>query len=422
MNKKSILRIVSVLLLMTFMVSGCGNDDSVSVRETENASEIEFSWWGNDPRHLYTMEGVDLFMQENPDITVDYRYGIWNGYENRNKVYMNSNREPDVMQINYAWISQYSPDGEGYYDLYQLADTIDLTGFTEVDLSFGEVNGKLNALPIAYNSTVIYYNQDAFNKYGLEIPKTWDDLFVAAKEMSADNIYPLGGVKKHVFLMLIAYYEQTMGNKAFNEDGKCLLTKEDIMMLLDFYKRLIDEKVLMPIDQYDRSKLSSGELAGSIFWISDISNYCSSIESAGTPVLGSYLTTDVNKPLTGWYKKPATMLAISDSTDYPEESARLLNFLLNDSRMAVLQGTEKGIPVSKYALEAIEKEGLLTGYSVDANNQMIEAGDDLQVMIPVLENEDIIDLFKTNSDDYIYNILTLEEVADNILEGYANLD
>jgi len=422
MNKKSILRIVSVLLLMTFMVSGCGNDDSVSVRETENASEIEFSWWGNDPRHLYTMEGVDLFMQENPDITVDYRYGIWNGYENRNKVYMNSNREPDVMQINYAWISQYSPDGEGYYDLYQLADTIDLTGFTEADLSFGEVNGKLNALPIAYNSTVIYYNQDAFNKYGLEIPKTWDDLFVAAKEMSADNIYPLGGVKKHVFLMLIAYYEQTMGNKAFNEDGKCLLTKEDIMMLLDFYKRLIDEKVLMPIDQYDRSKLSSGELAGSIFWISDISNYCSSIESAGTPVLGSYLTTDVNKPLTGWYKKPATMLAISDSTDYPEESARLLNFLLNDSRMAVLQGTEKGIPVSKYALEAIEKEGLLTGYSVDANNQMIEAGDDLQVMIPVLENEDIIDLFKTNSDDYIYNILTLEEVADNILEGYANLD
>ena len=69
------------------------------------------------------------------------------------------------MQINYGWLSQYSPDGEGYYDLYQLSDYIDLSGYSQADLDFGTVNGKLNALPIAYNSTVTFYNKDIFDKY-----------------------------------------------------------------------------------------------------------------------------------------------------------------------------------------------------------------------------------------------------------------
>ena len=420
MKNRLVARTICMISVLSMLLVGCGSNNAVQVKEADEVSRISFSWWGNDPRHIYTMEGVDLFMEENPDISVDYRYGIWNGYENRNKVYMNSNREPDVMQINFAWLSQYSPEGDSYYDLYQLADYIDLSAFDESDLAFGEINGKLNALPIAYNSTVIYYNQDIYDKYGVSIPSTWNDLFVAADAMSSDGVYPLGGVKKHVFLMLVAHYEQTTGKKAFDE-SKCLLTRDEILDLLEFYKALIDRKVLMPIDQYDRSKLSSGELAGSIFWISDISNYCSSIEAAGTPVLGKYLVLDRAESITGWYKKPATMLAISDSTDYPEQAAKLLNFLMNDSRMAILQGTEKGIPVSKYALKAIEDEGLLTGYSVDANNQMIDAGEQIQIMNPILENEDLIEVIKTDADMYLYDKSTKDEVADIIIEDLKSL-
>ena len=417
MSKK--LRLIAVIALVCgLFLSACGRsdnpEDSQSISQDE-VSNIRFSWWGNDPRHLYTMEGVDLFMVNNPDIEVDYVYGIWNGYETRNKVYMNSNREPDVMQINYGWLSQYSPDGLGYYDLNQLSDYIDLSGYTEADLEFGTVEGKLNALPIAYNSTVIFYNSDLYSKYGVNVPQTWDDLFVAARAMRDDGVYPLGGVKKHVFLMLVAYYEQTTGKRVFEEDGTCLLTEDDMIYILEFYKSLIDEKVLLPIDQYDRSLLSSGEMAGSIFWISDISNYCANIEACGTPILGTYLTNDTSKPLTGWYKKPATMYAISTNTAEPESAARLLDFLVNNPEMAVLQGTEKGIPVSKYALEAVEKEGLLEGYSVEANNQMIAADDSLKVMIPIMENEKLIDAIKTGADTYIYDKATVEEAAHNIL-------
>ena len=79
-----------------------------------------------------------------------------------------------------------------------------------------------------------------------------------------------------------------------------------------------------------------------------------------------------------------------------------------------MQATEKGIPVSTYALKAIEEEGLLEGYSVDANNQMIEAGDSLKIMITAMEDDAIIEIFKTNADAYIYDKITLEEAAEKI--------
>lgn len=399
------------------LMAGCGQGETEQINSTKDVENISFSWWGNDPRHLYTMAGVDLFMEKNPDINVNISYGIWNGYEDRNRVYMNSHTEPDVMQINYDWLSQYSEDGTGYYDLYQLKDNIDLSGYTEADLAFGEIDGKLNALPIAYNSAVVFYNKDLYDRYGLDVPKTWDDLFDAAEKMKGDGIYQLGAVKKHVFLMLAAYYEQTKGGPVFAADGTCQLDEDGMEYILNFYKRLIDEKVLLPIDEFDRSKLASGELAGSVFWISDISNYCTSIEEAGTPVLGDYISVDENDEPVGWYKKPATMYAISADTDHPESAAKLLDFLVNDPDMAVLQGTEKGIPVSSHALSAVREAGLLEGYSVEANDQMTDAGEALKTMVPAMEDETVIDAFKTGADTYLYDKADVSEAAGTILEA-----
>ena len=411
--RTTILLIAITLLGGTLM--GCGEvKEETQVNLNKAAEKIEFSWWGNDPRHIYTMEGVDLFMEQNPEIDVDYRYGIWNGFETRNKVYMNSHTEPDVMQINFNWLDIYSADGNGYYDLYELSDIIDLSVFSKDDLQFGEIDGKLNALPIAYNSPVIFYNRDIYAKYGLSVPETWDDLFAAAEVMREDGVYPLGAVKKHLFMLLAAYYEQTTGEPVYSENGTFLPDREGVVTMLSFYRRLVDEKVIVPVDQFDRGLLGTGELAGAMFWISDISNYCSSIEESGTPELGKYLKVSADQPLSGWYRKPATMYAISRNTEHPEASARLLNFLLNDPQMAILQGTEKGIPVSASALAAIEEEGLLTGYSVDANDQMLQAGGDLKILVPAMEDEARIENFKAGADEYLFDKTTLQAAADAI--------
>lgn len=400
---------------MGLTLTGCGQKTKSA---SQNIVEIEYAWWGNDNRHTYTMDGVDEFMVDNPEINVNYRYGEWSGFERKNNIWTESNTQADVMQINYAWLDTYSKDGNGYYDLYQLADYIDLSAFDETDLLFGEVDGKLNAIPIAYNTSTYICNKDMFDAYGLEVPKTWDDLIAASAKMSKDNKYVIGTSKKHLILMLIAYYEQTTGKHAFDETGKCLLDKEGIGIMLDFYKKLIDTKTLMPLEQYDREHFARGECASSVLWISDADNYCQALVDEGfTPIISSYPMAQDAKQ-SGIYMKPATMYAISSITEHPMEAAMLLDFLLNSEKMALLQNTEKGVPVSKKAIETLKEHDQVEGFGYEAYEEMNRIKDTINVMIPVMENDDMNNVFKDNADAYLYDVATREETINKI---YAEL-
>lgn len=418
-------RAVCLIASLGTLLTGCGLQSAPEPGTPETTaseqSEISFSWWGNDERHVYTMDGVDLFQELHPQVAVDCRYGIWNGFEKRNKVWMESCREADVMQINYAWLTEYSSDGDGYYDLYQLDDIIDLSNFCESDLAFGEKNGKLNALPIAFYASALFLNENIYAQYGLDIPVTWDDYFEAASFMKKDDMYPLGMVKKQLYLLLISWFEQSTGRHAFSRDGELLMNAEDIAYILEFYQRLLDEKVLIPIDQFSTSLFTKGEIAGAMFWISDANKYCGTLEeNGGKPVIGEYPVLE-GANLTGWYMKPATMYAISSVTENPTASAELLNFLLNNKEMAVLQGTEKGVPVSKSALETLQEKSMLTGYGYNANQKILEDRNLMEIMVPAMENEGLVDAFKKGADEYLYEKASLEECSEAIFTAMTEI-
>lgn len=380
----------------------------------DDRETISFGWWGNDERHQYTMEGVDLFEKENDAIAVDCRYSVWSGYAHRYRVYMLSGTEPDVMLVNYNWLKEYSPDGTGYYDLYQLSDVIDLSAFTEEQLKSGVVNGHLNALPTAYNAVVFYYNQSILNEYGLAVPKTWDDLKKAAEVLYPHGIYPLYMNEKHFFLCVNAHYEQTEKKQAFAADGVYTGGTDAAKEFLSFYRELVDSHVLRNIEENDADEFSRGGTAGAAFWASDADRYCKNMKESGYDmVLGSALSTE-DGDFSGWYVKPATMYAIRADTAYPEEAAKLLDFLVNDPDMARLQGVEKGIPVSARAREALSETDLSDGFSAEAGNAVLDHLSDLRLMNPSLENEDVIRAFKDVSAKYIYGKEDLDTAAEEL--------
>ena len=383
---------------------------------------ISFSWWGNDGRIMYTMEGVRLFESLNNDIEVKCKYGVWTGYNKRQNIYMLSHDEPDVMQINFDWIKKYSPEGDGFYNLYQLSDYIDLTNFSENDLSYGEVNGKLNAIPIALNAHSIFVNKDIYTKYGLDIPKSWDDYFNAAKVMSKDGIYPLSMGDKPLFFFVISYFEQTTGKKVCNEDGELTLTKDDIKYMLEFYKRLYDEKVLMPIQDSDFASFATGGSAATMRWISGSQSLFNGLfKQMPEIVVAPYPTISGDMENTenlGWYAKPATLYAISSKTEHPEAAAKLINFLLNSGEMAKLQKTEKGIPISQNAINTLKASGELDNLDYVATEQMLETGNKMTLIPSVLESGNVYKGFYNNAAYYIYGEYSLEQTADIIYNEF----
>ncbi len=419
--KSRLLKLLSLIVLSAVFVTGCSSDVLVTVRPQSSSVPVSVSWWGNDPRHEYMINGLRLFENDNPDIRIEYSYAVWNGYENRYQMLMRSHNNADVMQINYAWLSRYSDDGSGYYDLSLLSDVIDFDNFTEADIETGMRNGVLNALPTAYNTSCFFYNGDIYSSYGLEAPSTWDDLFTAADRMRDDGMYPLGMIYKHVFLVLNAWFEQNYESHLFDDDGNYIGSEADISNMLEFLGELVDSQVLMPPSEFEVSYFGSGSIAGVSCWASDSQRYCSELVESGIPVMVGDFLSSGNGSGSGWYIKPATMFAISSNCDNPSEAGEVLNYLLNSPEFIMLQGTERGIPVSITALETLTNSGELSGVEYESG-QIIRNNMDTMVLInPMLENSDVQDAFKTYADMYLYGEISLQEASAELNAAFEAL-
>ncbi len=406
---------VSAAALALFLECGCSQKQSVTSQHEQ--TEITLSWWGNDNRTEYTLQAVHLFETQHPEIKVKCSYSEWSGYEARSRIRMVSDTEADVMQINVGWLDQFSADGSGYYDLNKVSDSLDLSNFPEDILRFGTRNNVLNAIPIAMNAETVYINKTIFNKYGLDVPKTWDDMFDCAKVLSKDNIYPLSGASKAVWLYAITYTEQSTGVSFLDEKNNFAFTPAEWEVAIDFYIRMVNEKVIPQIENFKKVNIEKGEYAGSIAWVSDAINYFgTSINNGDEVVAADYTAFSPDESGAGWYEKPATLYAISKNTVHPREAALLLDFMLNSSDMALLQGVEKGIPISKSALGHLDKAGMLSGLQYEAS-EVMNSNTRLREMNPVLENNDMINDFIDACNLVLYDKSSLEDAAAELCKS-----
>ena len=413
-------KIVSLIIVSAAMVSGVSCSDKAEVTPKKQQTVVTLSWWGNDTRNDYTINAMDIFEELHPDIKVKCSYSEWSGYEARSRVQMISDTEADVMQINVGWLSQYSPDGKGYYDLEKLTDIIDLSNFSEELLNYGRVNGVLNGIPIAMNAETVYINKTIYEKYGLNVPETWDDLFDAAEAMRNDGIYPMSAGSKAMWMTAAAYAEQVSGKSFLNSDGSLGFSAEEFRIMIEIYKRMVDEKVIPIVEFYDKLNITDGTYAGTIAWVSDAVNYCGkAIENGYEIIPAEYLSDGKTAVGTGWYAKPASLYSISKNTEHPEEAAALIDFMLNSREMALLQGVEKGIPLSTSAREVLDEEKMLTGIQYEAS-LIMENNPALRHMDPFMENSAVIDAYIEQSDLVIYGKASAEEASQELFRIVNN--
>ncbi|MBP3243369.1 MAG: carbohydrate ABC transporter substrate-binding protein [Ruminococcus sp.] len=415
---RNIKKAVSITLAATLLCS-CGS--SPVVKEQIEQTQITLSWWGNDKRNEYTLEAVELFEEQHPEIKVKCNYSEWSGYEARSRVQMNSDTEADVMQINVGWLSEYSADGKGYYDLDSLSEYVDLSCFPDKILDYGRMNGVLNAIPIAMNAETIYYNMDILNKYGISPPKTWDEVTAAAEILSKDNIYILAGASKSMWLYTLTYAEQVIGKPFLNEDETLAYTPEEVQVMIDFYCDMVKKKVFPQVEYYQKIDIDNNTYAGTIGWVSDAINYFSTVMDKGQNVIaGDYTAFSPEDAGKGWYAKPATLYAISKNTVHPVESAMLLDFMLNSEDWALLQGVEKGIPISSKAKKALDEAGQLSGLQYEASLVM-DNNTKIAHMSPVYENTTLIDAFINKCTEVIFDKTSNTDAAKDLYEQFKEV-
>lgn len=137
---------------------------------------LRLQWWGSQPRAERTFEVANMFMEANPDIAVSGETIGWADYWTRLATQVAGRNAPDVMQMDYRYITEYARRGA----LAPLDDFRDgvmgLEGFGDEALAGGMVDGKLYGISLGANSSAMMINRAAFEAAGLDIPApgtTW---------------------------------------------------------------------------------------------------------------------------------------------------------------------------------------------------------------------------------------------------------
>ena len=87
------------------------------------------------------------------------------------------NTDVDLYQTDVIWAPQLA---DSFVDLTEAAKDLVPLHFPSI-IQSQTVNGKLVALPIFTDAPALYYRKDLLEKYGVAVPKTWEELTVTAK-------------------------------------------------------------------------------------------------------------------------------------------------------------------------------------------------------------------------------------------------
>lgn len=403
--------------------------------ETQEPVTIRFSWWGGDSRHEATEKLVQAFMEKYPYITVDTEYGAWTGWEEKQSLSILSGDCADVMQIGTNWVTDYSRGGTAYYDLYQLADVIDLTQFPEEKMKLNEVDGKLMAIPISLTGRLFYWNKSTFDEVGCAIPTDEESLLAAGAAFKAygEDYYPLALAEYDRMIFMVYYLESKYG-KDWVTDGKMNYTQEEIAEGFAFINKLEDEHVLPSVatisgdmaDSMDKnSKWIDGKYAGVMEWDSAVSKVRGAMEESVNKqgqefVIGEFINFGQYQ---GGFTKISMNMAIKAGTEHPKEAAMLVNYLLNDPEGVEINSTERGIPCSASAVAYLNEKNIGDAMTKEANSKVLAYSQFTQDT--KFDDNDL----KANPDGLYYKLfgrlstrdITPEEAAAELIKGVTKV-
>ncbi len=370
------------------VAAGAGLALAPAFLKAQEPRVLRFAWWGGAGRHEATLKALALF-ERRYGVRVKAEYMGFNGYLERLTTQIAGGSEPDVMQINWAWLAMFSKRGNGFFDLRQHRALLDLSQLDAEDLAYGDVAGKLNAVPVSFSARVMLWNEAAFQRAGLALPTTWEELFAtgpAFRKALGEDAYPLDGELYDMMLLSQAWVQQKHGTPYVDpKQSRVAMSDAAALDWVRIYRRLIQEHVATPLPL--RASLGgaekpteqqpdwvNGRWAGNYTWDSVIGLRSSTLDKQQRLTLGDFPTLPGAKE-SGMFGRPTVMYAVSRhaaTRGHSEEATRLVNFLLTDLEAASLLGRTRGLPSARGPFEQLRSGPGVPPLELAAHEQIRE--------------------------------------------------
>ncbi|WP_372661763.1 ABC transporter substrate-binding protein [Cohnella sp.] len=361
-----------LLLALTTMLSACSGSNSADTNKettnnetsSQNKDEkvaLRFSWWGGETRHKATLAAIDMYMKENPNVTIEAEYGTFDGYYQKLQTQLFSNTAPDLIQLDYLWINDLVSQADLFVDMYTLKDTIDLSEFDEQFLKdWAIINDQLQGAPTGMNALTAIVNKTFMESEGIPMHEKWSWEQIMAEGAKLHQKNPKNYLINSDLATLTekivpSYHSQLTGKYLVNGDYTLGFDQQSMTDTFAFIRTLYDEGVLQPLGE---SALFNAKTEQNPKWINGqsamtIANVADIPKHRGTAVNFDITTTlfpiKENSKSTGINARPSQLIGINKNSKHVEESAKFLNWFLSNKEATLTLGVERSIPVKPSA-------------------------------------------------------------------------
>ncbi|WP_310604654.1 ABC transporter substrate-binding protein [Anaerosporobacter sp.] len=447
--KKKLKKIMALVLagVMMFSATACGskkgtNENTASgttvsedtSKDSKGTSEttkddkpvvIKITWWGGQTRHDQTQQILDLYTKEHPNVTFEALPSGWDGYFEKLSTQAASGSMPDIVQMDYLYITTYAKNGT-LTDMQQFIDdgTIDVSNIDEKLLNSAKIDNKMSGLVLSNSLLCVGYNPDVLTEAGLEAPTSdwkWNDFISMVNtiyEKTGKQGAAMGPVED---TNIFNYWVRQHGETLFSEDNKSLGYDDDAICAEYFqmWKDLMDNKSFPNPDEWaqiqtlgqEAGPVTTGDSAFTVEW----NNYAAKLSAINDKlkIVTPPLSNDSEDK--GLWIKPGMFFSVAETSKVKKEAAEFINWFINSEEANDIIMAERGTPVSSEIRNYMVGSGNLNAQQIDMFNYVDQAVA-LSGVTPLpdpIGMSEINEAFKNAANSAFYGQSTPEQAAAN---------
>jgi len=324
--------------------------------------ELRVVWWGSQSRHDRTIEVIEMYEAQNPNVDIVYEFANFTDYWTLVNTQAAGGDLACVMQHDYAYLAEWAERGLLQpLDPYVEQGIIDLSNVDESFIAGGRVDGLLYGLSLGSNSQAIILDVDKFEEAGVDLPDpqwTWADFEAIARELhDALGIYAYGSPSlgdDQIWTSLILAH----GTNPFNEDNTGFGYDDDGPIIEHFKMllRLQEDGVIMSLEEMaqsaegpENSPIVTGDAAMQYQWSNQVVAITSAAGEGRNFRLWHMPRPEGGRPAN--YLKPSMFFSIPTNCEHGEIAADFINFFTNDLEANEVLFAERGVPISSEVRE-----------------------------------------------------------------------
>ena len=231
------------------------------------ALEGEITFWHSftqGPRLETIQAAADSFMEQNPGVTINIETFSWADFYTKWTTGLASGNVPDMSTALPNHVVEMI-DAEAILPLDGLIDNIGRDCFYEAPLvEMTAEDGSCYAVPLYSHAQVMWYRTDLLEKYNLDVPTTWDELYDAASTIQQGEngaVYgcsvPLG-TNDMMATRYLNFYVRSAGETLITEDGKANLTSQAAIDGINYWVQMYKDN--SPADSINFNVLDQATL------------------------------------------------------------------------------------------------------------------------------------------------------------------